>query len=115
MKKQAFLLLAFLAFATTSFAQAPPLTPNHLVQIEVQHAAELVDLQFNNPTQKNLTMVLRGVDGHVVFKKKWKNERTYHGQFKLTDFPNGTYLLEVQSGEQLISRDRIVVDNNFPQ
>lgn len=109
MKKSFATLVLLLSLGLTSFAQAPPVSAFQLTQVAVEQTQDQIDLQFNNPTQSKLTLVLRGVDGHIVFKKKWKNAKSYHGQFNLNNFPAGTYLLEMVNDDTLVSRDRIVI------
>lgn len=109
MKKSFKTLVLLLSLGLLTSAQAPSNAAFQLTQVAVEQTQNQIDLQFNNPTQSKLTLVLRGVDGHIVYKKKWKNTKSYHGQFNLNNFPAGTYLLEMENDDTLVSRDRIVI------
>ncbi|MCE2496955.1 MAG: hypothetical protein J4F31_10340 [Flavobacteriales bacterium] len=66
-----------------------------------------MDVQLNNPLEEDPYLVVLGQDGHVVFRKKWKNTNKYHGQFVLDQFPAGEYLLEIRHADTTLSRERI--------
>lgn len=108
MKKLLF-TLAFGIVSLGAFAQAAPAPAASLIQVNVLSQNEVVDVQFNNPLEEDLHMVVLGQDGHVVFRKKWKNTDQYHGQFVLDRFPAGTYLLEIRKADTTLSRDRILI------
>lgn len=105
--KKLLLTLAFGVASLGAFAQAAPAPPASLIQVNIESQDEVVDVQFNNPLQDELSMVLLGPDGHVVFRKIWKNTDQYHGQFVLDQFPAGEYLLEIRRADTTLSRERV--------
>jgi hypothetical protein len=90
-------------------AQAAPAPRASLLQVAVETQDEVVDVQFNNPLEQDLYMVLLGQDGHVVFRKKWKKTNQYHGQFLLADFPEGQYTLEMRRADTTLTRDLVQI------
>lgn len=76
------------------------LSPEHKVQIYPIPANDILNIDLDFPSAiKETKITITDISGRTLFSNTWNNVKNNHSEIKLTNFPQGSYFLTIETTE----------------